>query len=286
MFVERDEAPAFNFLFRVLGPIVFIVLLSAMFYSLDWDNFVNGIWRVVIYHLAFRLTFNIARGRALLLNWMQEVFIWGSSIGGAWLLYDNVIKVREYLLPDPQAITNELWLIVALFIYAAFNNIEISSEGTEKRKKRYLRDRYSKFTDKYGDVVENIAPDRLAESIIYTIMVYEDFNRPPLARFVEYVVFPYFSKTLGPMQVTTSDRIDERESVELGSKLIVEYYNQSMKDNEEGVSVDDMYFYDTWSVVREVAVNYNESDDYVSDIRELHKMVVDEFYSDLFGDEG
>lgn len=135
VFVERDEAPAFNFLFRVLGPIVFIVLLSAMFYSFDWDNFVNGIWRVVIYHLAFRLTFNIARGRALLLNWMQEVFIWVSSIGGAWLLYDNVIKVREYLLPDPQAITNELWLIVALFIYAAFNNIEISSEGTEKRKK-------------------------------------------------------------------------------------------------------------------------------------------------------
>jgi hypothetical protein len=58
-----------------------------------------------------------------------------------------------------------------------------------------------------------------------------------------------------------------------------------MKSDEGSVSVDNMDIYDTWSVIREVAGNYNESNDYVSDIKNLHKMVVDEFYPDLFADE-
>lgn len=267
VFVERDEAPAFNFLFRVLGPLVFIVVAAASFYSIDQDHLVSGIWRVVVYHLVFRLTFNLARGRALLLNWAQEVLIWFASIGGSWLLYENVIQVRRYLLPDPQSMTNELWVVVILFIYAALNNIELGSEGTERRKKRYLKHKYSKLRSEYDEIIQEVTPDRFAESIIYTVMIYEDFNRPPLARYIEYILFPYFSQTLGPMQVTTATRINDRQSVRMGAERIVDSYSEALEEKDHGDEIRKLSKFNVYSVVRSVSSDYNKDDSYVSDRR-------------------
>jgi hypothetical protein len=40
MFLRTEEAPALNFLIRVLTPIVFIIIVSALFYSFNLDVFV------------------------------------------------------------------------------------------------------------------------------------------------------------------------------------------------------------------------------------------------------
>ena len=54
-------------------------------------------------------------------------------------------------------------------------------------------------------------------------MIVENYNRPWLARCVEYIVFFLHKKkmSLGIMQVKTSDFITEKQSVELGTEKIV-----------------------------------------------------------------
>ena len=281
VFVKKDEAPAFNFLFRVLGPIVFVVLAAALFYWLNWDGLVEGIWRVVLYHLAFRLAFNLVLNRALLLNWGREALIWAASLGVIVPLYEHVISVRQYLLPDAQSITNELWVIVVLFIYSTLNNIQLRPEASAKRKDRYLRSSYQALHSKYHDIVADAAPDRFAESIIYTIMVYESFNRPRAAQMVEHLLFPWYSKTLGPMQVKTDRRLSAEESVRLGASRVADSYKKARKHVEQYPNYEATGELPEEQALWQVAADYNRDDDYVRDIRELNSMVLERFYPDL-----
>lgn len=286
VFVKKDEAPAFNFLFRVFGPIVFVVLAAAIFYWLNWDGLVEGIWRVVLYHLACRLAFNLLLNRALLLNWGREVLIWVTSLGVVVPLYDHVISVRQYLLPDAQSITNELWVIVVLFIYSTLNNIQFKSEASAKRKDRYLRKSYHALRSKYHNIVEDMAPDLFAESIIYTIIIYESFNRPRAAQLVEHLLFPWYSKTLGPMQVETDRRLSAEESVRLGASRIADSYKEARKQVEQDPNYETLCVLPDEQVLRQVAAEYNRDDDYAWDINELNSMVLERFYPNLQRESG
>ena len=282
VFVRKDEAPAFNFVFRVLGPVVFVVIVAALFYWLNWDKLVESIWLVVLYHLAFRLAFNLVLNRALLLNWGREVLIWVTSLAVIVPLYEQVISVRQYLLPDAQSITNELWVIVILFIYSTLNNIRLKPEASAGRKDRYLRSSYKALRSKYHGIVEDVAPDRFAESIIYTIMVYECFNRPRAAQLVEHLLFPWYSRTLGPMQVETDKRLSAKESVQIGASRIAASYEKARKYVEQYPNYEATGELPDEQALWQVAAEYNKDDFYVRDIKELNYMVLERFYPDLY----
>src|SRR5438105_2644614 len=75
LFGQVDEAPAFNTLFRVLAPIVFLLVTASIWYGLGLDLFVDNYWRVVVYYVLFRWLFNLALGRISLLGWVRQVVI-------------------------------------------------------------------------------------------------------------------------------------------------------------------------------------------------------------------
>lgn len=287
LFLRRDEAPAFNFLFRIFGPVVFLILVASLLLALDLDRYAHEIWLVVLYYFLGRLLFNLAYGRVLLMNWRREALLWGLSIGLSWLLYDRVIREGRSLLPDFAHISNHLWVLIALFLYSTLNNVRFSSEATKRRKNRYLYVAYSDNKLQYHDTISRIAPDRLAESIIYSILIYEGFNRPPLARLLERALFPWVSKSLGPMQVTTDRRISDEESVQIGATEVVNAYQKALVAGKGAAAKKNKTFDPVGSqshrlyVISKVAAAYNRDDSYVSEIRELHEALSREFYPEL-----
>lgn len=58
IFVKTEEAPALNFLIRVLAPIVYIIIVSSILYYFGLDKYVWNIYLVNIYYIIFRLLFN------------------------------------------------------------------------------------------------------------------------------------------------------------------------------------------------------------------------------------
>src|ERR1700683_991885 len=134
MFLKIEEAPALNFLIRVLSPIVYLLIISALFYSFNMDRFVNKIYFVNIYYLTFRLLFNLFTGRGALLNWYKQLFYWLSVIFISYFLYIKIIKLKSNLLPDFKSLANELWIIIIVFLFQLFNKINFSQDQTKKRK--------------------------------------------------------------------------------------------------------------------------------------------------------
>ncbi len=58
----------FNLAFRVLTPVVILVLVSAAFYSVNLNWLVSDIWLVSVYYFGVRVVFNGVTERCLLPN--------------------------------------------------------------------------------------------------------------------------------------------------------------------------------------------------------------------------
>lgn len=279
VFEKTDDAPAFNFIFRIAAPLVYILLVSSILYSLKFDRIVQGIYWVVIYHFAFRYLFNISYGRARLLNWKTELFISLSSITAAYLLYDKLISTKQRLIPDFNTISNELWIIILIFLYGVLNKVRVTSEGFEKRRKKYQSRAYNKYKNKYGSIIESKVKDRTLEALVYAIMIYESFNRPKIVRGVERLFFKLGkSKTLGIMQITTDKVISDEESIKLGVEKILNDYDFAYKKTVESNSDWDNYLI-RHEALSETVKKYNPDNQYISEVLTLHGSILNEFYT-------
>ena len=67
--VQSDEAPAFNLFFRALSPVVYIIVVATILYSLHLDRWVHNLYLVTVYYAIFRLLCNAVEGQLQLVDW-------------------------------------------------------------------------------------------------------------------------------------------------------------------------------------------------------------------------
>ncbi|MDD5258352.1 MAG: hypothetical protein PHD29_00070 [bacterium] len=276
IFMKADEAPMFNFIYRIFSPVVYIIIISVILYALSMDIYVNSIYLISVYYVAFRLLFNLALGRAKLLDWNKELLCAVIIIFISYFIYRKLIVVRSYLFPDMQTIGNELWLIIIFFLYELFNNIKLSPRDTEKRKSKYIDYKFLSYQHKYKSIIEDKVTNAKLKALIYSIMIYESFNRPKLIRMLEVLLFKVgHSKTLGIMQVKTDRIISDNKSVEIGVNKILYDYNNILKEYE---NKEDMYKSEYW-LEREIIERYNKGNQYANEIQDLVGIVRASYFS-------
>lgn len=277
IFVRAEDAPAYNYIVRVLTPIVYLIITATALYALNLDKYVRNFYFVNIYYIVFRLVFNLLTGRGLLLNWYRQILYWASIILFSYLAFDKIISLKANILPDFTTLANELWIIILVFLYQIANKIRLPQEGTIKRKDKYLDDVYYKFKRVYGDIIEEkFQLDRL-KAIAYAILIYENFNRPKLARLIENIRFRLTGKshTLGVMQVYSDKLISDKESVELGTDKILNTYNKHYKEYEEGKK---SVYYGEWQLIHEIISDYNSGEEYFTGVNELQELIANKYY--------
>lgn len=275
IFVKTEEAPALNFLIRVLTPIIYIIIVSTSLYYFGLDKFVWNIYLVNIYYILFRLIFNLATNRGLLLNWYRQFLYWIAIIVTSYFTYEKLIRVKANILPDFTTVANELWIIILIFIFQVANNLRFSQEATQKRKDNYLKSRYHYFKRFYGQLIKDMTENEILESIVYAIIIYEDFNRPKIARQVENLKFKLTKKphTLGVMQVRTDKLISDVESVRLGTEKIVNAYKKYL-ENHADKSNDYFDSYAKYYIIND----YNVGTSYNEEVNELADIIKNTFY--------
>lgn len=295
-FLDTDEAPAFNFLFKVLTPVVSIIIISAILYSLNLDSYTINIYLISVYYVFFRWSFNILIGRGKLLNWRKQIFYAAFIIGLSYFSYIKLIVHKKNLLPDFTTIANELWIIIIVFMYSLINNISIATTGAEKRKYKYIGSIFNKLKIKYSTTI-----DRLTESnvrltqIIYAIIIHENFNRPKVYRILENLcgIINNKPKTYGIMQIKSDQPIDDLTSVELGCGkiltdlkcLIPEYIQDAVEHKDETKSEYWHKYVDNGLLDNDYQVKlvrmYNHCDDYAYEIKELANYLNEKFYENI-----
>lgn len=288
-FLETDEAPAFNFSFRVLTPVVFIILLSALLYSINLDYYVKNIYLISVYYVMFRAIFNISISRTLLVNWKKQTLYALCIIGLSYFIYSKIIITKQNLLPDFTNIANELWIIILVFIYGLVNNIQSSNKGAEKRKFNYINSTFTYLQNNYAEIINSYSSNVRFQQIVYSIMLHENFNRPKLFRIIEY--FNSLLKkegTYGIMQVKSERILSDVESVNMGIKILFENFIKFQLEFEEELKnkkEDKNYYNNIEEYLDENFQNklirsYNHCNDYSYEISQLANYLNEKFYND------
>lgn len=268
-----EKATAFNYILRVLTPIVFITIFSAVFYYMGLDVLVKNIYMVCVYYTIWRIIIIFIIGRATLQNWTKHLIYVLSINIFAFYFYKNVISVKKNLLPDFDTLSNELWIIILVFLYTLINKIDFSNKGSIKRRSRYIKNQYWKFKTQYEEIIARYTNNDKIKAIIYSIMILENFNRYYLARKYENILIKINKKkefrTLGIMQVLTDKYITDEQSVILGTKKIMSNY--------EYLKVHKQYYYDD-SIKEDIVKRYNNNDKYIKEIVLLSNELEQRYY--------
>lgn len=270
VFMTTEDAPAMNYLFRVLAPVVYLVVVSTAMLAAGVGRLVDNVYCVSAYYIAIRVAHNILHNRLLLINWVRAIVYYASIMLASYAVYKYFIIKKYDMLPDINSISNEIWLIIAIYLYQLINGLDLSASGLEKRKSRYIRSRLRYFVKRHGEVVTQVVKTNDLRNLVYAVMLYEDFNRPRVVRLVEYVYHVITRRpiTSGIMQVMSTNYLTDDESVMRGASKISEAYHRhlSLKDGKEHDGLTDELCY---SILKE----YNLDDSYTYEVCQLYEYV-------------
>lgn len=277
--IQDETAPAFNYLFKVLAPVVFIILMAALFQVLNLQVLNKNIFLIVIYYWVFRLLYVILRGHASLLDWKVQVLYWISSIGLSIWVYSLIDKL-DTILPSPQSLIEELWILIILFIYTIINKLQFFRGETEQRKKNYIDRRYLELNSRFGNQVNSYFDNDILRALTFSIMIYENYNRSGFVRFLERILLKNSKKkhTYGIMQVMSDHVLKDEESINLGMKKIEEDYKKTISEETyEGLD----NFLVSW-IVYKVAEAYNGGDEhYSNEVSDVFTRLNEKFYTQI-----
>lgn len=275
--IQEDTAPAFNFVFKILAPIVFIVLSAVFFEEIGQIRFNKNLYFITIYYWLFRTLWVICTSRGKLINWAEQLIYWTVSIGLSLWIY-SLLESVDQILPSPRSLMDQLWILIIIFLYSILNKVQISRDRTIKRKNDYINSRYKVFSQKYDTIIKEYFHNEFYEALTYSIMIYEDFNRPQIVRWIEYVRFWITSKphTLGIMQVMSEEYIDNEESIRRAMRKIIDDSRGIMESYSGSPSPDANY------VAYYIAREYNPGNyKYASEISDIFKQVSTTYYGPM-----
>lgn len=273
---KEDKAPMLNLAIRMFSPVVFIIVISAIFAKIGLVSFNNQIWLVSLFYVVFRLfVVNvIIFNRFRLLNWYREIFCAICTIALSYYVYIDFIKDNSYIFPSLTDITNEIWMLIMLFLFQLLSIItNQSAKASRNRKRNYIARKYSMFKNQFGSLIDKKEKKLGLKILLYAIMVYEDFNRPPVIRMFENLISKMCRKkmTLGIMQVSSSRCISDEESICIAIKKINSALKKYKKKRNKSECCD-------YGARRSILIDYNPSDDYAYDVIEIYDQIKEMFY--------
>lgn len=276
--IQDDTAPLFNYFFKVLAPVVYLILLAALFQAIGLNELNNKIYWIVIDYWAFRLLYITVKGQIRLTNWPLQIIYWISSIGLAIWVY-SILDSIGTVLPDPKNLLEELWILIIIFLYSIFNKLEYSRTGAQRRIKNYTANKYHEFKSRFGSIVDSSFDMNEFRVLVYSVMIYEDFNRPRLARWLERLVFRKCRKphTFGVMQVMSSNPLTDEESVVKGIEKIKSLLESGMERWRSGNEKVYIQY-----LCRTTIGQYNPGDqDYSDQVMQVYDNIAAMFYNDI-----
>lgn len=255
-----------NILLNVLYPNVVVLLCYYVLFDFnDSFNVEQYILIVPVYYF-FRIIFIIIQERRRLINFKAEK---GMCIVGCILsviLYYFYHVKGIYLLATKEDFINAVWITIFIFSYEILKGILDNKTVVDNfdRKKGYLRFRYNRLCEKYGNLVASELKNLNSELhlIVFSIMIYESYNRYLLLRVGEYISFFFNRKSLslGIMQVQSETFIDNEESIKLGIKKIKNCYVKTEGEEED-------------NRIDKIIKDYNKGDLYFNEVRAIYDIL-------------
>lgn len=265
-----------NFFQCIIHPAIYVVVVSVIFQWLSLESIAENLWLVVPFFWCFRFSHIIVNNRISFANWRFEIPMFLFSLllgeGTLFLIVRPLIECNETVFINLTQFRDAFWF--ATFTYLAkliWDTFKHHATGDavypEEKIATIIHRRYRKFTKKYNTHIL-LTLDRSYYfpsshhrdhflCLLYAIMIYEDYNRPPLLRFFEYLkkIFHWNCVlSLGIMQVQTKKVISNKKSIALAIDKLYKPYIDSANQNR----------------IYTAAINYNPCINYCAQVNAIY----------------
>jgi hypothetical protein len=261
LFEEPNESVALNFFIRALSPAVFIILVSSAAVAAGRPDLRLGIINVVPYYYVLRALVVLILNRHRLISWPRYAVHAAAGIAIALLAYEYLILPNRSLMPDLETAGNELWLALLAFLYAVANKITLSSGPGARRRNTFVNSHYMAARARFGKQIDAKVSDELLKLIAYSILVYEDYCRPPFVRTLERLAVWKKRRTTGIMQVAADNTLTDVESVDRGLDILLASWQKHSSEEH------------LWRRIRLSLSDYNMDDDYIQRVNEVMEIL-------------
>lgn len=230
LFEEPNESVALNFFLRAMSPAVFIIAVSAVLVYCGRAEWRLGIHYVAVYYCLLRGCVIFLLNRQHLISWPKFVLHAMAAIMFACIAYRQLILPNRSLLPNLESAGNELWLAIFAFLYAVANKVALSSGPGARRRNQFVRRHYRLAVARFGTLIDRKLTDPHLKLLAYAVLIYEDYARPPAVRELERLMFWKPIRTTGVMQVAADHSLNDGESVERGTEILLEAWLKAEAD--------------------------------------------------------
>lgn len=261
LFEEPNESVALNFFIRALSPAVFIILVSSAAVAAGLPDLRLGIVNVVPYYYVLRALVIVLLNRHRLISWPRYIAHAAAGIAISLLAYEYLILPNRSLIPDLETAGNELWLALLAFLYAVANKITLSGGPGARRRNTFVNSHYIAARSRFGKQIDAKVSDELLKLIAYSILVYEDYCRPPSIRNLERIAVWKKRRTTGIMQVAADVSLTDVESVNRGLDILLASWEKNSSEQY------------LWSRIRQTISDYNMDDDYIQRVQEVMEIL-------------
>ncbi len=261
LFEEPNESVALNFFIRALSPTVFIILVSSAVVTAGRPDLRLEIINVVPYYYVLRALVILLLNRHRLISWPRYIAHAAAGIFIALMAYEYLILPNRSLIPDLETAGNELWLALLAFLYAVANRITLSGGPGARRRNAFVKSHYVVARARFSKEIDAKVSDELLKLIAYSILIYEDYCRPPSIRTLERLAVWKKRRTTGIMQVAADDALTDIESVNRGLDILLASWEKYSSEKY------------LWSRVRLSISDYNMDDDYIKRVQEVMEIL-------------
>jgi len=253
----------FNLIFRILSPAVFVSILSIILYKIEKINFIDNIWMIALWYIIISTLILIFLNRWVFIKKFLYILIQGSALFFSYIFYEFSLKRGvEFILPEAGGFRTEIWFLIILYFYNLLNEYKENKDNVrgyrnerEKQDNLYckvIKKKLVRFRKEYSHLLSfEFLENKLLNNIFFSIMIYEDINRPKIVRQIEKMLFKFnLAKSTGIMQVQSTKFLNDKESVKEAQKIILKIYLKELDKSKN------MNQYD---LVEEISLTYNGS---------------------------
>lgn len=237
-----------NFFQKIVNPAVFLAIVCAILQHFSLETVALDLWLLVPFYWILRMLFYLFKNLFAFVNWKYEACALITSItlseGTMLLLIRPLIEDGKAVFLDATEFRDAFWFALIAYLAKLFwdiskHHFEGDNIFPESKRRYIISTRYQRFSRRFGLHIDktissrcsfnSIAGEKHFKCLLYAIMIYEDYCRPPMVRGLEYFTRILRLKremSLGIMQYKTTEIITNNQSIELAIDKLFSYYNQ------------------------------------------------------------
>lgn len=225
-----------NILDYIIISNIYILILSGIFdfYSLTNNN--DNIFIIILFQVLGKIFYlTLIRERTILKNNDYNLKKYLITLVTSYLINILIINQIDNIFPNEETIKLLIWLVIIGYtlLYIKKNidiKVPIDNNISFYQDKEYIVMQYAKYKNKYNNLVTS--KYEYLNQLIYSIMIYENYNKPELIRKIDTLKYKIFHEEnkFGIMQIDKKQPITDEESVELAKKKLERIYTTNIKD--------------------------------------------------------